>query len=137
MLKKAVSKAAASEEARSMLRYVELLSDARTKLADFFSILPHGNAAAGMNILPCQPPYLLTDDERHHISIVFGETKPLQWRHLDTDLAELVSHHACLSKTRRDRIDGHASWSEFLGQSFRVLFQRPFAVKINSRTGKT
>ena len=33
------SKAAASEEARRTLRYVELLSDARTKLADFFSIL--------------------------------------------------------------------------------------------------
>jgi len=31
--------AAASEEARRTLRYVEPLSDARTKLADFFSIL--------------------------------------------------------------------------------------------------
>jgi hypothetical protein len=39
MLKKAVSKAAASEVARYTLRYVEPLSDARTKLADFFSIL--------------------------------------------------------------------------------------------------
>ena len=28
-----------SEEARRTLRYVELLSDARTKLADFFSVL--------------------------------------------------------------------------------------------------
>ena len=33
------SKAAASKEARRTLRYVELLSDARTPLADFFSIL--------------------------------------------------------------------------------------------------
>jgi len=33
------SKAAASEEARRTLRYVELLSEARTKLADCFSIL--------------------------------------------------------------------------------------------------
>jgi hypothetical protein len=33
------SKAAASEEARRTLRYVELLSEARTPLADFFSIL--------------------------------------------------------------------------------------------------
>jgi hypothetical protein len=32
-------KAAASEEARRTLRYVEPLSDARTPLADFFSIL--------------------------------------------------------------------------------------------------
>ena len=39
MLKKATSKAAASEEARRTIRYVELLSDARTPLADFFSIL--------------------------------------------------------------------------------------------------
>jgi hypothetical protein len=39
MLKMAVSKAAASEEARRTLRYVEPLSDARTPLADFFSIL--------------------------------------------------------------------------------------------------
>jgi hypothetical protein len=33
------SKAAASEEARRTLRYVNLLNDARTPLADFFSIL--------------------------------------------------------------------------------------------------
>ena len=33
------SKAAASEEARRTLRYVEPLSDARTPLAEFFSIL--------------------------------------------------------------------------------------------------
>jgi hypothetical protein len=33
------SKAAASEEARRTLRYVEPLRDARTKLAGFFSIL--------------------------------------------------------------------------------------------------
>jgi hypothetical protein len=39
MLKKAVSKAAASEVARRTLRYVEPLSDARTMLTDFFSIL--------------------------------------------------------------------------------------------------
>jgi dihydroneopterin aldolase len=39
MLKRPSSKAAASEEARRTLRYVELLSDARTMLADFFSIL--------------------------------------------------------------------------------------------------
>src|SRR5512147_657531 len=35
----AVIEAAASEEARHTFRYVEPLSDARTKLADFFSIL--------------------------------------------------------------------------------------------------
>ena len=34
------SKAAASEEAKRTLRYVELLRDARTTLAGFFSILP-------------------------------------------------------------------------------------------------
>jgi hypothetical protein len=37
--KRPSSKAAASEEARRTLRYVEPLSDARTMLADFFSIL--------------------------------------------------------------------------------------------------
>jgi hypothetical protein len=37
--KRLSSKAAASEEVRRTLRYVELLSDARTQLADFFSIL--------------------------------------------------------------------------------------------------
>ncbi len=37
--KRPSSKAAASEEARRTLRYVESLSDARTKLAGFFSIL--------------------------------------------------------------------------------------------------
>jgi hypothetical protein len=39
MLKKAVQQGPASEEARRTLRYVEPLSDARTMLADFFSIL--------------------------------------------------------------------------------------------------
>jgi hypothetical protein len=37
--KRSSSKAAASEEARRTLRYVEPLSDVRTPLADFFSIL--------------------------------------------------------------------------------------------------
>jgi len=37
--KRPSSKAAASEEERRTLRYVEPLSDARTPLADFFSIL--------------------------------------------------------------------------------------------------
>ncbi len=39
MLKKAASKATASEEARRTLQYVEPLSDARTPLAGVFSIL--------------------------------------------------------------------------------------------------
>ncbi len=38
--KRLFSKSAAREEARRTLRYVEPLSDARTMLADFFSILP-------------------------------------------------------------------------------------------------
>ena len=37
--KRLSSKAAASEEARRTLRYVEPLSDARTKVAGFFSVL--------------------------------------------------------------------------------------------------
>ena len=37
--KRPFSKAAASEEARRTLQYVEPLREARTKLADFFSIL--------------------------------------------------------------------------------------------------
>jgi hypothetical protein len=37
--KRTSSKAVASEEARLTLRYVELLSDARTPIVDFFSIL--------------------------------------------------------------------------------------------------
>ncbi len=37
--KRSASKTAVSEEARRTLRYVELLSEARTPLADFFSIL--------------------------------------------------------------------------------------------------
>jgi hypothetical protein len=39
MLKRPSSKDAASSEARRTFRYVELLSDARTMLAGFFSIL--------------------------------------------------------------------------------------------------
>src|SRR6185503_17309884 len=60
-----------------------------------------------------------------------------QRRHLDTGLAELVSYHACIRETRQDRIDSHASWSEFLRQSFRVLFQCAFVAKIRRRTRKT
>jgi len=44
MLKQAVSEAAASEEARRTLRYVEPLREARTPLADCFSILRRGGA---------------------------------------------------------------------------------------------
>jgi hypothetical protein len=40
--KRPSSKAAASEEARRTLRYVEPLSDVRTMLAGFFSILVEG-----------------------------------------------------------------------------------------------
>jgi hypothetical protein len=55
MLKKAVSKAAVSEEARLTLRYVELLIETSTPLADFSSILlsthrEHTNQAA--HLLP-------------------------------------------------------------------------------------
>ena len=42
--KRPFSKAATSEDARRALRHVELLSEARTKLADFFSILLGGRA---------------------------------------------------------------------------------------------
>ena len=40
MFKKAVSKAAVSEKGRRTLVYVETLSDMRTKLGNFFNILP-------------------------------------------------------------------------------------------------
>ena len=43
--KRLSSKAAASEEARRTLRYVEPLSDARTPLAGFFSILLRDDVA--------------------------------------------------------------------------------------------
>jgi hypothetical protein len=39
MLKRPASKAAANEEPRRTLQYVEPLSETRTKLAGFFSIL--------------------------------------------------------------------------------------------------
>ena len=45
-----VSKAAASEEARPTFRYVEPLSDARTMLTDFFSILL-GFAGGGQGLV--------------------------------------------------------------------------------------
>jgi len=41
-------KAAASEEARPTLRYVEPLSDAKTMLADFFSILRERSGVTGL-----------------------------------------------------------------------------------------
>ena len=50
MLKKAASKAAVSEEARLTLRFVEPLSDARTPLADFFSILSDLHGGRGSTL---------------------------------------------------------------------------------------
>jgi hypothetical protein len=51
MLTKTVQQAAASEETRRTLRYVESLSEARTTLADFFSILSIGRAYEGAGIV--------------------------------------------------------------------------------------
>jgi hypothetical protein len=42
MLKKAVQQGCSDRRGEATLRYVELLSDARTPLADFFSILLRG-----------------------------------------------------------------------------------------------
>jgi hypothetical protein len=51
--KRPSSKAAVSEEVRRTLRYVEPLSEARTKLATFFSILFLYEQQAGpANLLP-------------------------------------------------------------------------------------
>jgi hypothetical protein len=50
--KRLSSKAAASEEARRTLRYVEPLNDARTPLADFFSILLDTQISASRSIHP-------------------------------------------------------------------------------------
>jgi hypothetical protein len=52
--KRPSSEAAASEEARRTLRYVEPLGEARTKLADFFSILLvlYEQQAGGANLFP-------------------------------------------------------------------------------------
>ena len=55
--KRLSSKAAASEEARRTLRYVEPLSDARTKLTDFFSILLAITAS-----IPVMPPTFFHQD---------------------------------------------------------------------------
>src|SRR5574339_387544 len=48
--KRLSSKAAASKEARRTLRYVEPLSDARTPLADFFSIPGGGSGMRSANV---------------------------------------------------------------------------------------
>src|SRR5512139_3585228 len=56
--KRPSSKAAASEEARRTLRYVESLSDARRPLADFFGILLKACAIMrGVRIIPQQALY--------------------------------------------------------------------------------
>ena len=56
--KRPFSKAAASEEARRTLRYVEDFDESRTKLADFFSILILSSfsfAVIKMPMLPVKP----------------------------------------------------------------------------------
>jgi hypothetical protein len=52
--KRPSSKAAASEEARRTLRYVEPLSETRTKLAGFFSILRRIVVSMRQDL--CSPP---------------------------------------------------------------------------------
>ena len=64
MLKKAVSKAAASEEASRTLQYVEPLSDARTTLQTFFSIL-----LKDFSILTRVHPRLIGKTERGTVGI--------------------------------------------------------------------
>ena len=51
--RRSAGKAAVSEEVRRTLRYVEPLSEARTKLVDFFSILLlYEQQAGSANLLP-------------------------------------------------------------------------------------
>ena len=64
LLKKAVSAAAASEEARRTLRYVESLSDARSKLAGFFSSL-----SKDFSILTRMHPRLIRKAEGRTVGI--------------------------------------------------------------------
>jgi hypothetical protein len=74
------SKAAASEEARRTLRYVEPLREARTMLADFFSILP-SNRRNGI--------------ETECASLEPGHTNDVAPRH---------EHHLLLPRNRRRRV---------------------------------
>ena len=72
--KRPFSKAAASEEARRTLRYVEPLSDARTPLADFFSILLEsfgGVFHGGGAVLLARPLHVVTEDlkDGEHLAI--------------------------------------------------------------------
>ncbi len=62
------SKAAASEEARRTLRYVEPLSDARTMLADCFSILLRFRVPSETR----QHPF---DRFLHHRILIFEQRK--------------------------------------------------------------
>ena len=66
------SKAAANEEARRTLRYVEPVSDARTPLADFFSILLDDWGRRGAKSLPAwkfrMSPFYPTWDEKSSLS---------------------------------------------------------------------
>jgi len=73
-------KAAASKEARRTLRYVEPLSEARTTLADFFSILLEG-PPGGANQIKIVGEQLtdIVNTERHHRHAIEPQSPRNNW----------------------------------------------------------
>ena len=75
--KRRFSKAATSEDARRTLRYVELLSEARTKLADFFSIVL-GRARRRPSVIEFTREHSLarTHTQEPNGNLILGQTQP-------------------------------------------------------------
>jgi len=99
MLKRPSSKAAASEEARRTLRYVEPLREARTLLTDFFSILLERargtllrvstSSMAGLLLIPRRSSNFARGSSRIFTSGILGSTGTLS----ETTLSDYTVLH--------------------------------------------
>ena len=99
----------------------------------------HHHAAAGMNVLPRQPPPLFADHEGHNVGDVFRHAESLERRRLLADLAEdrIGRHHGRVRVPGGDRIHRDPLGRQLVGQPFGELFKRPLAAEIRGGAGKS
>src|SRR5438128_9327701 len=98
----------------------------------------HHHAAAGVNVLAGQPTRLFAHHEGHDVGDVLGRAESLERRGLFAGLAEggIGGHHGSVCEPGRDRIHGDPLGRKFVCETFRELFESPFAAEVNSGTGK-
>jgi hypothetical protein len=108
--KRPSSKAAASEEARRTLRYVEPLSDARTLLADFFSLLGASWSTAWAADPPCDK-----------YPIVIQTKCAAIWKSLNQEDGPTISQFGLDQLKRRE--EGKINAEQHLGENMAFIKQ--------------